>query len=325
MSLRIIVLAVIVASAALLALRPEFRQTCPAAAAVLSRSPATTPTPLDPRLGPATPAARIAPLPAARPSRASVRQLNTASPADLYAIYRAGLEADSVEAKFIASEAVGHCLLSVHDVHAALPQADAQLQGEIELARTQLRDRCKLFYGESPQALRAGRKALHDAVYGPDSPIGSAALDLPDDPDAAQARQVRAALSRTLQRDGGDALLWAGGALSDWLQFLQQHPDQAAGLDETLREGATLHEAVMLAGCSLGGHCGRGTLLQLMFCMQMGRCDTVDATVLASAQDAAAAGRMQAQAAVIAEAIRSGQLSSLGLREPGVGSALKGR
>jgi hypothetical protein len=273
----------------------------------------------------ASPSALPPSLPADRPSRPSVRQMNTAPPEELFAIYRAGLESDSVEAKFIASEAVGHCLLSVHDVHAALPQADAQLQGEIELARTQLRDRCKLFYGESPQALRAGRKALHDAVYGPDSPIGSAALELPEDPGAAQVRQVGAALYRTLQRDGGDALLWAGGALSDWLQFLQQHPDQAAGLDETLREGATVGEAVFLAGCTLGGHCGRGTLLQLMVCMQMGRCEAVDATLVAGAEDAAAAERMQAQAAVIAEAIRSGQLSSLGLREPGVGSALKGR
>lgn len=259
--------------------------------------------------------------PQAHPSRASVRQLNTASPEDLYAIYRAGLESDSVEAKFIASEAVGHCLLSVHDVHAGLAMADAQIKGDIELARTQLRDRCKLFYGESPQALRAGRKALHDAVYGPDSPISSVALDLPDDPGAAQVRQVRAALSRTLLRDGGDALLWAGGALSSWLQFLQQHPDQAAGLDETLREGATLGEAVLLASCTLGGHCGRGTLLQLMFCMQMGRCDAVDATVVAGAEDAPAAERMQAQAAVIAEAIRTGRLSRLGLpaaRPPGL-------
>ncbi|MBG6081582.1 hypothetical protein IWX58_003269 [Rubrivivax gelatinosus] len=260
----------------------------------------------------------VAPSPSGPPRSAAppqrwVWRLNTASPEDLYAIYRAGLESDSVEAKFIASEAVGHCLLSVHDVHAGLAMADAQIKGDIELARTQLRDRCKLFYGESPQALRAGRKALHDAVYGPDSPISSVALDLPDDPGAAQVRQVRAALSRTLLRDGGDALLWAGGALSSWLQFLQQHPDQAAGLDETLREGATLGEAVLLASCTLGGHCGRGTLLQLMFCMQMGRCDAVDATVVAGAEDAPAAERMQAQAAVIAEAIRTGRLSRLGL------------
>jgi hypothetical protein len=269
----------------------------------------------------ASPSALPPSLPADRPSRPSVRQMNTAPPEELFAIYRAGLESDSVEAKFIAREAVGHCLLSVLDIVPELPQADAQLKGEIELARTQLRDRCKLFYGESPRALQAALRALNQAVFGPDSRISTVAQGLSRDADVAEAEQLRAGLSRTLQRDGGDALLWAQGGLSSWLEYVQEHPEQAAGLDETLREGATLGEAVILAGCTLGGHCGRGTLLQFMLCIQLGRCGAVDEAIVADAADEAAAKRMQAQAAVIAEAIRSGQLSRLGLRLPDRGAA----
>ncbi|MBK1686805.1 hypothetical protein [Rubrivivax gelatinosus] len=277
-------------------------------------------------LEPAPPPVSRALLPRAEsPPQRRAQRLHTASPEALFALYRAGLEADSVETKFIAREAVGYCLLSVHDLLPELPQADAQIKGEVELARTQLRDRCKLFYGESPQALQAALRALNQAVFGPDSRISTVAQGLSRDADAAEAEQLRAALSRTLQRDGGDALLWAHGGLSSWLEYLQQHPEQAAGLDETLREGATLGEAAILAGCTLGGHCGRGTLLQFMICMQTGRCGAVDAAIVADAADAAAAERMQAQAAVIAEAIRSGQLSRLGLRPgprvPGVGPA----